>query len=159
MEEQPLADLVGQILALFVSLPLQPPAQQYPVLASFCLTSSPNGPSKIMSLATGTKCLPVSKLTTDGESVHDSHAEVLARRAAVRWFLEEIGRCRRTDVIFRSEWICLCDDGRYALKPGVQLVLYVSTVPCEIMSQSSHTRSQRIPRRRRVHALLVRGAR
>ncbi|KAJ6567234.1 hypothetical protein DFH09DRAFT_1471186 [Mycena vulgaris] len=129
-----LANLVELIMALYRTLPLQPPAQQYTVLASFCLTESgANGLCKIVSLATGTKCLPIERLPADGEAVHDSHAEVLARRGAVRWFLEEVGRCRSTEA-FQSDWIVLCDDGRYALKDGARLVLYVSTVPCEILS-------------------------
>ncbi|KAJ7499293.1 adenosine deaminase/editase [Mycena latifolia] len=124
------ASLVEPIMALYRTLPLQPPAQQYTVLASFCLTSDTNGLYKIVSLASGTKCLPVSRLPVDGEAVHDSHAEVLARRGAVRWFLEEIGRCRNSSMAFQSDWICPCDDGRYALKDDIRLVLYVSTPPC-----------------------------
>ncbi|KAJ7755671.1 adenosine deaminase/editase [Mycena maculata] len=124
--------VVEPIMALYGTLPLRPPAQQYTILASFCLTSTVDGLYKIVSLATGTKCLPATRLPVDGESVHDSHAEVLARRGAVRWFLEEIGRCRTTSDgdAFRSDWISLSDDGRYALKDGVRLALYVSTVPC-----------------------------
>ncbi|KAF7330755.1 tRNA-specific adenosine deaminase 1 [Mycena venus] len=111
----------------------KPPARQWTILASFFLTSSVTGLYKIVSLATGTKCLPADRLPVDGESLHDrqGHAEVLARRGAVRWFLEEIGRCQNApNMTFQSEWISPCDDGRYELKTDVQLILYVSTVPC-----------------------------
>ncbi|KAJ7650654.1 adenosine deaminase/editase [Roridomyces roridus] len=116
--------VVEAIMQLYSTLP-QPP-QQYTVLASFCLISGQE--HKIVSLATGTKCLPDAKLPEGGESVHDSHAEVLARRGAVRWFLEEIKRCHGPD--FSSPWISLSKDGKYSLTDGVRLVLYVSTVPC-----------------------------
>ncbi|KAJ7937406.1 adenosine deaminase/editase [Mycena leptocephala] len=115
-------------MTLYGSLPLQPPPQQYTVLASFFLASNVTG-HKIISVATGTKCLPSNKLPVDGESLHDSHAEVLARRGAVRWFLEEIRRCNTTNFAFESEWIYLCD-GKYTLKADVGLILYISTVPC-----------------------------
>ena len=45
---------------------------------------------KVLALATGSKCLPEVDLPTDGSLVHDSHAEVLARRCFIRcgtWFL------------------------------------------------------------------------
>ncbi|KAF8211520.1 adenosine deaminase/editase [Mycena galopus ATCC 62051] len=114
-------------MTLYNGLPLQPPARQWTILASFFLTSEVTGLYKILSLATGTKCLPANRLPLIGESLHDSHAEVLARRGAVRWFMEEIGRCQGST--FQSEWIYLCD-GRYALKADIRLSLYVSTVPC-----------------------------
>ncbi|KAJ6516259.1 adenosine deaminase/editase [Mycena sanguinolenta] len=122
--------LVEHIIILYSTFRLRPPARQWTILASFLLTSQITG-LKIVSLATGTKCLPADRLPADGECLHDSHAEVLARRGAVRWFLEEIGRCKEaTDGTFQSEWIYPCDDGRYALKADVRLFLYVSTVPC-----------------------------
>lgn len=141
MENRPPADVrvVEAIMALYRSLPLQPPAQQYTILASFFLVSGADAQYKIVSLATGTKCLPAARLPVDGESVHDSHAEVLARRGAIRWFLEEIGRCHAVtteSAPFQSNWIFPSDDGRYALKDGVRLVLYVSTVPCKILQTS-----------------------
>ncbi|KAJ7087211.1 adenosine deaminase/editase [Mycena belliarum] len=128
-------------MGLYRTLPLEPPAQQYTVLASFFLTNA-TGLYKIVSLATGTKCLPTSRLPLNGEAVHDSHAEVLARRGAVRWFLDEIGRCRSTSTPFQSDWIWLCDDGKYALKDGIRLVLYVSTPPCGDASMRSLAAAQ-----------------
>ncbi|KAJ6538967.1 adenosine deaminase/editase [Mycena capillaripes] len=128
MENRPLSDVVEPIVGLYRSLRFQPPAQQYTILASFLLTTGLH--QKIISVATGTKCLPASKLPVDGEALHDSHAEVLARRGAVRWFLEEIGRLYTPNTAFQSEWLCICDDAKYSLKADVQLILYVSTVPC-----------------------------
>jgi tRNA-specific adenosine deaminase 1 len=138
--------VLERIMTLYGSLPLQPPPQQYTVLASFFLASNVTG-HKIISVATGTKCLPSNKLPVDGESLHDSHAEVLARRGAVRWFLEEIRRCNTTNFAFESEWIYLCD-GKYTLKADVRLILYISTVPCKTLRPPSYACSQR-----RVRAL------
>ncbi|KAJ7229003.1 adenosine deaminase/editase [Mycena pura] len=121
-------DLVASILTLYDTLPFQPQPRQYTVLASFSLVSRAS--SKIVSVATGTKCLPANKLPADGEALHDSHAEVLARRGAVRWFLQEVQRSTDTTNTVQSEWLHRCPDGKYALKPHARLVLYVSTVPC-----------------------------
>ncbi|KAK7061394.1 tRNA-specific adenosine deaminase 1 [Favolaschia claudopus] len=126
MENLPL-HILEEIMNLYNTLPLKPPPNQWTILASFFVTSTSTGMHKILSLATGTKCLPSNRLPKDGEAVHDSHAEVLARRGVVRWFLEEIARFQESQV---SQWIHACDDGKYALKDDARLSLYVSTVPC-----------------------------
>lgn len=123
------------IHALYVELKVYPQPPQYTVLAAFYLTTSdgiePQQRCKIISLGTGTKCLPQCRLTLKGEALHDSHAEVLARRGAVRWFLEEILRER----ILGSHWIESYrseQDSKlyYRLKDSVHLEMYISTVPC-----------------------------
>lgn len=122
-------DVVRSILDLYILLSYQPPHNQFTVLAAFFL-SSPELPSyKVISLATGTKCLPTTRFGERGEALHDCHAEVVARRAALRWFLEEIARCHNS---LPSQWIFWSiEHGKYTLCTGVQLNLYVSTLPCE----------------------------
>jgi Adenosine-deaminase (editase) domain len=135
IERTAIASHVHSILQVYSSIPFSPPASQYTIAASFFLThsSSPND-CKVISVATGTKCLPTARLPFRGEAVHDSHAEVLARRGALRWFLEEIGRCHHHSYVYQSDWICQSSQhGQYELRDGVQIHLYVSTVPCTII--------------------------
>ncbi|TFK43315.1 adenosine deaminase/editase [Crucibulum laeve] len=121
--------VVEDIFKIYNSLSFEPPHSQFTILASFFLTQSSNTKSKVISVSTGTKCLPGIRLSPKGEAVHDTHAEVLARRGAIRWFLEEIGRCH-TNPAFMSEWICRESCGRYRLQDGVDVNLYISTPPC-----------------------------
>ena len=73
------------------------------------------------------------RLEDGGNTVHDSHAEVLARRGAVRWFLEEIHRTKTPDSSGSgSLWIHEISQGKFALRPDVLVHLYVSTLPCEL---------------------------
>ncbi|TFK74460.1 adenosine deaminase editase [Pluteus cervinus] len=118
-------DCVTDILHVYNSTAFTLPANQYTILASFFLSNDTT--SKVISLGTGTKCLPASRLPLRGEAIHDSHAEVLARRCATRWFLEEI---QRYSVDVRSEWIQRAPDGKFELLDGVSLNMYISTVPC-----------------------------
>lgn len=121
---------VLKVLDLYSSFGFAPQHSQYTVLASFFLIRSGTTDIKVISLGTGTKCLPANRLSPKGEIVNDSHAEVLARRSAVLWFLEEIQRICSVDA-YRSPWLDhLCSDGRYSLRDGVKLNLYISTVPC-----------------------------
>lgn len=121
---------INDIFEIYSSLSFAPPLSQYTVLASFFLLHHRTRKVKVLSVATGTKCLPTNKLSQRGEAIHDSHAEVLARRSALRWFFDEIARCC-TDSSSYSEWILQNAEGRFALRDGVRLNLYVSTLPCE----------------------------
>ncbi|KAF9008846.1 adenosine deaminase/editase [Cyathus striatus] len=124
-------NVINEIHSVYSSLRFTPPHKQYTVLASFFLTYEDSGTPahKIISIATGTKCLPAIRLSTRGEVIHDSHAEVLARRGAIRWVLEEI---RRTcgDRVYTSQWLFQRSPKTYELRAGVKANLYISTVPC-----------------------------
>ena len=121
---------VLKLLDLYSSFDFTPQHSQYTVLASFFLFCSGTTDIKVISLGTGTKCLPAYRLSPKGEIVNDSHAEVLARRSAVLWFLEEINRICSVDAYY-SPWLEVCSDARYALRDGVKLNLYISTIPCK----------------------------
>lgn len=116
----------SRILELYSTLRFKPPPGQFTILASFVLFNGDN--AKIISLATGSKCLPTVRLSEEGDAVHDSHAEILARRAAVRWFLEEVSRSQLQSS--GSNWIIRQSDGRYGLQDAVQVSMYISTPPC-----------------------------
>jgi len=130
-------DFVLKIINVYSSFSYVPQHSQWTILASLFLArhhdvlSGSGGEIKIISLATGTKCLPVQRLSSRGEVVHDSHAEVLARRCALRWFFEEICRIHSQEGCGTSSWIIRKSNGKYALQEGVELNLYISTVPCE----------------------------
>ncbi|KAI0047732.1 adenosine deaminase/editase [Auriscalpium vulgare] len=123
-------DAVAATLSLLASISYAPQPGKFSILASISivrLAPESTTPSiKVISLGTGSKCLPVDRLPLNGDALHDSHAEVLARRGAVRWLLEEVLR----DADEPSEWIIKGLDGLFRLRPQVELCLYVSTVPC-----------------------------
>lgn len=127
------------------------PQGQYTVLAAFVITSLSHGP-KTLALATGAKVLPTSRIPDAGDAprLHDSHAEVLARRALVRWLYEEIAR----DIEGEGSMWLVREEGRWGLRDGVQLHLYVSTPPCMpnplYLNSAADTHESR---RRRVHTL------
>jgi tRNA-specific adenosine deaminase 1 len=58
-----------------------PPSPHYPSVPS---TRHADARFRCISLGTGIKCLPKSKVSSDGKLLHDSHAEVIARRALHR---------------------------------------------------------------------------
>lgn len=85
---------------------------------------------RCIALGTGSKCLPANRLPKLGEALHDSHAEVLARRAAIRWLYQEIISVASTGAV--SPWISKYGETlmQWRLSEGVQAWMYVSTLPC-----------------------------
>jgi tRNA-specific adenosine deaminase 1 len=141
-------DVVSVTLTQYSLLPVIPQPGKYTVLASFALhnpaaqQSSGRGTTHLLSLGTGVKCLPASRLPPLGDSLHDSHAEVIARRGAIRWFLEEVQR--DVQAPGSSAWIyARKDDGLYTLRDDVQLWMYASTVPCAFFFRIPHSSSHK----------------
>ena len=145
-------DVVTAALAQYDTLPWTPQPDKHTVLAGFALHDLHSGRTQLLALGAGAKCLPAGRLPARGDALHDSHAEVIARRGAVRWLLEEAQRTavhRHRDArgspssAAASAWLSVCEDseeedGRpvFALRDGVRLWMYASTVPCAFF----HTR-------------------
>ncbi|KAH8986322.1 adenosine deaminase/editase [Lactarius akahatsu] len=138
-------DVVTSVLAQYDSLPWTPQPGKHTVLAGFALHDLHSGRTQLLALGAGAKCLPAVRLPVRGDALHDSHAEVIARRGAVRWLLEEAQRAtahRHQDArgpsssASASAWLSACgdleEDGQpvFALRDGVRLWMYASTVPC-----------------------------
>lgn len=121
----------ASILLTAATAPPSPPSTE-PAPASAC--APPPLPRIIpISLATGVKCLPAARLPPLGDTLHDSHAEVLARRGFVRWLVDEAGRVLRAGREGTEErggeGVMELRDGMFRLKAGVEVWLYVSALP------------------------------
>ncbi|EQC27229.1 hypothetical protein SDRG_14946 [Saprolegnia diclina VS20] len=102
---------------------------EYTVLAAIVLEN--DGALEVLSVGSGTKCLGQSALCTDGYLIHDGHAEVMCRRAFLRYLYYELS-LRQAGVANETSIFTAAtdDDGKLALKPGCTLHLYVSEAPC-----------------------------
>ena len=69
----------------------KPQTGEWTVLAGIVL-SRPTGSFDVVALATGTKCLSIDAIAADvnGEAIHDSHAEVSARRAVLLYLYKQL---------------------------------------------------------------------
>jgi tRNA-specific adenosine deaminase 1 len=86
-----------------------------------------------ISLGSGVKVLPAAKLPPLGDVVHDCHAEVIARRGFKRWLIDEAKR-----IMTGGNTIGVMEmrpNEQFGLKEGVQVWLYVSTLPVSSNSQ------------------------
>ncbi|WOO81519.1 tRNA-specific adenosine deaminase TAD1 [Vanrija pseudolonga] len=98
---------------------------EWTILAAIVLVR-PDREPHLVSLGTGVKVLPAARLPPLGDTVHDCHAEVLARRGFLRWLVAEAVRVQRGEA---SEWLVWRED-KFGLAPGVEVFLYVSALPC-----------------------------
>ncbi|CAK9201682.1 unnamed protein product [Sphagnum troendelagicum] len=137
--------------AKYEALPKQgkPQGLETTVLAAFLLLS-PCDQLQVIALGTGTKCIGRDRMSVQGDVVNDSHAEVIARRALLRFFYSEIERlCQPEHDDARTlkkhasspavfEWASDVD-GDFAkcqLRRGLEIHLYISQPPCDLSSVS-----------------------
>lgn len=92
---------------------------------------------------TGLKALPHARLPVHGDVLHDSHAEVVARRGFKRWMYRQIEREIELERGKGKEREGAGGDGKerryfertargsWALRSEWQVAMYISTLPCE----------------------------
>ena len=139
-------DLIAQVaLQKREGLPKtgKPQPHEWTVMAAIvaCDTSCGDPALRVLTLATGTKCLGASQRDPGGLALGDCHAEVLTRRALLRYLCAEANALLGEDsqqapggcgaghrILERWER----PDGRAAfrLRPAVTLHLFISQPPC-----------------------------
>ncbi|XP_046842996.1 tRNA-specific adenosine deaminase 1-like [Xenia sp. Carnegie-2017] len=83
---------------------------------------------KLVSLGTGSKCLGENQLSSKGNLVHDSHAEVIARRGFLRYLYDELKNIytSKESIFIRDK----DDPMKCSLKHYVSFHLFSSHTPC-----------------------------
>ncbi|GMF22126.1 unnamed protein product [Phytophthora lilii] len=135
------------------------PPSEWTVLAGIVLHSrvftEDDGTFRVLAAATGNKCLGRRDLNVDGLVVNDCHAEVLARRAFLRYLYAEAlswessGLESSEQTIFERH----PTSRRLVLKPQHSLHLFISEAPCgdaaiyelrqDVVDELVHQRAER----------------
>uniref|UniRef100_A0A336MNS5 CSON014700 protein n=1 Tax=Culicoides sonorensis TaxID=179676 RepID=A0A336MNS5_CULSO len=85
--------------------------------------------TELVSLGTGSKFLNDKLFEGNGNTLIDSHAEVLARRGFMRYLFYELRKSiqsPKSSIFIRDE----ANNNRFKLKKGISFHLYISTAPC-----------------------------
>lgn len=83
---------------------------------------------EIVALGTGTKCLGQNEISLQGDLVHDSHAEVIAKRALVLYLMDELEKTfndkNEDSILVKTE------TNNVRLHENYELYFYSSFPPC-----------------------------
>ncbi|KAH8273838.1 hypothetical protein KR044_001919 [Drosophila immigrans] len=130
----------------------KPTNGQWTVLAGIVQHDKRTRSSKVVSLATGTKCIGRSKLCANGFILNDSHAEVLARRAFLRYLYYELLKAAKLqegkvdETIFNWE----PDSGCFLLDNELEFHFLSTQTPCGDACIVDET-DELLPKRQRLN--------
>ncbi|PVD33793.1 hypothetical protein C0Q70_05054 [Pomacea canaliculata] len=96
------------------------------VVAAFLLEN--RGRFKVVGLGTGNRCIQYQHLALDGSRVIHSHAEIIARRAFIRYLLKQLAiyKAKEPHAIFTRSHVTQL----LQLRDDVKVHLYISRPPC-----------------------------
>ncbi|XP_077302194.1 adenosine deaminase, tRNA-specific 1 [Arctopsyche grandis] len=105
----------------------KPNSEEWTVLSCIIKSTGENHESlEVVSLGTGSKCIGRNKLSSSGDILNDSHAEVMARRGFLRYLYDQMeSACKSTQSIFLKD-----DTGTFSLLPNIHFHFFSSHLPC-----------------------------
>ncbi|XP_048728117.2 tRNA-specific adenosine deaminase 1-like [Ostrea edulis] len=130
--DEKFADKVADLCyAKYQSLPKKGKPQrdkEWTLLSCVVLTRNAKE-MRVVSLGTGTKCIGKSKLSPEGDTVSDCHAEIVARRAFLRYLYAELTEAysdRKSQIFDAPD----STSNKCQLKSGIHFHFFSSHTPC-----------------------------
>eukprot|EP00112_Aurelia_sp_Birch-Aquarium-sp1_P005980 Seg1670.10 transcript_id=Seg1670.10/GoldUCD/mRNA.D3Y31 product="Double-stranded RNA-specific adenosine deaminase" protein_id=Seg1670.10/GoldUCD/D3Y31 len=97
------------------------------VIAAIIMKTYEDETGICVSVGAGNRCITGDRLTLDGKTVNDSHAEIICRRAFLVFLYSELDKYYSQEKsIFEEGGM----DGKLQVKDGFTFHLYISTAPC-----------------------------
>ncbi|KAJ2830220.1 hypothetical protein GGI24_001960 [Coemansia furcata] len=146
-----------------------PGKEEWTVLAGFVIEDTRPEASqrfKCVALGTGLKCLNTGQLRPFGDTVHDSHAEIVARRALLVYLMKQLQQSKTAAPCESPKVFDLQPDGtkyRFGHYGQLLLHLYTSQCPCgdasveSLKTAKDNTDEMPQTKRRRINDGVIRG--
>ena len=105
----------------------KPKKTEWTILSCVVLVQAEEEDVTVVSLATGTKCLDgqTRRMALSGALLHDSHAEILARRGFLLWLLHQVEAAQAGG----SQYVLRSGD-LFVLSPHYRVVMVSTCLPC-----------------------------
>ncbi|CAH1802225.1 unnamed protein product [Owenia fusiformis] len=99
------------------------------ILATFIIKRTPNDDGEVVAMGTGNTCITGDRLSMDGRTLNDCHAEVIARRSLLRYLLKELKMFYEGSIV-HSIFEEKEGTTKLGLKEHISFHLYISKAPC-----------------------------
>lgn len=103
---------------------------------------------EVVSAGTGTKCIGSMMLSEKGDILNDSHAEVICRRALIRYLMAQVRETKREDgqSIFKFDTATM----KFKLEKEVKFHMFTTSTPCGDASIYTTSDNQDEPEAKKV---------
>uniref|UniRef100_A0A2C9LP72 A to I editase domain-containing protein n=1 Tax=Biomphalaria glabrata TaxID=6526 RepID=A0A2C9LP72_BIOGL len=84
--------------------------------------------AEVVSIGSGNRCITGDKLSQEGNTVNDCHAEIITRRGLISFLWDQViayASNKESSILEQSMLT-----GKLAIRPNVKFHLYISTAPC-----------------------------
>ncbi|XP_048728595.2 uncharacterized protein LOC125646393 [Ostrea edulis] len=97
------------------------------VIAGLIMKMAPEDIGTVIAIGTGNRCITGPQLSLEGNTVNDSHAEIITRRGFIRFMYKQLMTYNpaTSHRLFEQS-----PTGKLRLKDGIKFHLYISTAPC-----------------------------
>lgn len=105
----------------------KPNANEWTVLTCLVKCCQKTKAQEVVALGTGTKCIGQSKMSSNGDILNDTHAEVICRRAFLKYLYEQIKICLKEEpsvCIFNQK------NQKFTIPSNYTFHLFTTLVPC-----------------------------
>ncbi|XP_064596158.1 double-stranded RNA-specific adenosine deaminase-like [Liolophura sinensis] len=97
------------------------------VIAAMILKRGEEDDGTVISVGSGNRCITGDKLSLEGNTVNDSHAEIITRRGLLRFLYQQLLLYTPGEP---HELFEVAPSGKLKVKDGITFHLYISTAPC-----------------------------
>ncbi|XP_021345781.1 double-stranded RNA-specific editase 1-like isoform X3 [Mizuhopecten yessoensis] len=97
------------------------------VIAGLVMKTSEADLGTVISIGTGNRCITGQQLSLEGNTVNDSHAEIITRRGFIRFLYKKLLTFEPNGP---NGFFVKSPSGKLKIRDGITFHLYISTAPC-----------------------------
>ncbi|KAK6191906.1 hypothetical protein SNE40_003482 [Patella caerulea] len=97
------------------------------IIAALIMKTGKDDVGTVISVGSGNRCITGEQLSLEGNTVNDSHAEIITRRGFLRYLYKQLETYNKGT---EHEFFESSNNGKLKVKSNITFHLYISTAPC-----------------------------